>query len=87
VLLIGVGAAGELAAKQLVKRSVGQLLVLGRDRGRANRVAERYGARAITSAGLVEALALCDVVISSTSAPAPILHREHLHEALTRRDL
>jgi glutamyl-tRNA reductase len=85
VLLIGAGKMGELAAKQLVKRGVGELLVLGRDHARAVQFAERYRARAITSESLDEALTRSDVVISSTGAPRPILYRGQLEPALAHR--
>jgi glutamyl-tRNA reductase len=85
VLLIGAGNIGELAAKQLLKRGVGELLVLGRDQARAGQLAERYGGRAITSESLSEALTVSDVIISSSGAPRPILHRGELEPALARR--
>jgi glutamyl-tRNA reductase len=85
VLLIGTGNMGELAAKQLVKRGAGELLVLGRNQARAGQLAERYGGRAITSESLSEALTLSDVIISSSGAPRPILHRGELEPALVRR--
>jgi glutamyl-tRNA reductase len=85
VLLIGAGNIGELAAKRLVKCRVGELLVLGRDQPRARKLAERHGGRAITPERLSEALTRSDVVISSTGAPRPILHRAQLQRALARR--
>jgi glutamyl-tRNA reductase len=85
VLLIGAGTAGELAAKQLVKHGPRELLVLGRDVARAERLAERYGGRAVTSDRLGEALAQSDVVISSTGAPHPIVDRDRLEQAIARR--
>ena len=85
VLLIGAGNMAELAAKQLVKCRVGDLLVLGRDHLRARRLAERYDGRAIISERLSEALAQSDVVITSTGAPRPILGRAELEPALARR--
>ena len=85
VLLIGAGNVGELAAKQLVKCRVGELLVLGRDRSRAGRLAQRYSGRAIGRDSLSEALARSDVVISSTGAPRPILYRNQVEPALARR--
>lgn len=87
VLLIGAGSMGELAAKQLVKREVGELLVLGRAEFRAKRLAERYHGRAITREELDEALALSDVVISSTGAPHRILHLDRIERALPRRSV
>lgn len=85
VLLIGAGTTGELAAKHLVKHRPGELLVLGRGSARAGRLAERYGGRALTSEQLGEALARSDVVISSTSAPHAIVHRQQLEHALVDR--
>jgi glutamyl-tRNA reductase len=85
VLLIGAGTTGELAAKHLVKHDVGELLVLGRDSARAERFAERYGGRVVSSGQLGEALAQSNVVISSTGAPHTIVHRQQLEQALRRR--
>jgi glutamyl-tRNA reductase len=85
VLLIGAGTMGELAAKHLVRDPPRELLVLGRGSARAGRLAERYGGRALTPDQLGEALARSDVVISSTSAPYAILHREQLERALGDR--
>jgi glutamyl-tRNA reductase len=85
VLLIGAGNMGELAAKQLAKWQVAELLVLGRDQARAAQLAERYGGRAITCDSLNEALTRSDLVISSTGAPHPILYRAELEPVLARR--
>jgi glutamyl-tRNA reductase len=84
-LLIGAGTTSELAAKQLVKRGVVELLVLGRDPARATRLAERHGGRVISADGLGHALTEADVVISSTGAPHRIVHRDPLEEALADR--
>ncbi|HUA45597.1 MAG TPA: glutamyl-tRNA reductase [Solirubrobacteraceae bacterium] len=84
-LLIGTGDMAQLAAKQLVKRGAKQLLVLGRAPAQARRIAECYGAHAITHAELDQALARSDFVITATSAPRPILTRDQLQRALARR--
>jgi glutamyl-tRNA reductase len=84
-LLIGAGTTSELAAKQLVKCGISELLVLGRDPARAMRLAERHGGRAISADGLGRALIEADVVISSTGAPHRIVHRDPLAEALANR--
>jgi glutamyl-tRNA reductase len=85
VLLIGAGTTGELAAKHLVRHGVGELLVLGRDVVRAERLAQRHGGRAVTSDRLAEALVRADVVISSTGAPGPVVHRHQLEHVLAGR--
>jgi glutamyl-tRNA reductase len=85
VLLIGAGTISELAAKHLVKHGVRDLLVLGRNPARAQGLADRHGGRVVSSGRLSEALAQSDVVISSTGAPHPIVHRDHLEPALAHR--
>jgi glutamyl-tRNA reductase len=85
VLLIGAGTIGELAAKHLAKHGARDLLVLGRDIERTQRLAERHGGRVVTSDRLGEALAQADVVISSTGAPRAIVHRDQLEHALADR--
>jgi glutamyl-tRNA reductase len=85
VLLIGAGAMGELAAKQLAHHGVRELVILGRNAARAQGLAERHGGRTVTSAGLVEAVAQSDAVISSTGAPHAIVHRDHVARALADR--
>jgi glutamyl-tRNA reductase len=81
VLLAGAGNMAELAAKQLVKRGVGRLLVLGRDPARALRLAERHRSRVISLDQLGETLPFCDVVIGATDAPHPIFHRRDIEQA------
>ena len=83
VLLIGAGTVGDLAAKHLSKHGARELLVLGRDVARAERLAQRHGGRVVTS--LREALAQSDVVISSSGAPRPIVHAHQVEHALRRR--
>jgi glutamyl-tRNA reductase len=86
VLLIGAGAVNELAAKHLVKHGVRELLLLGRDPGRAERLAERYGGRVLTLDTLHRALARCNVAISATGAPRWVVQRDQVaRAALARR--
>jgi glutamyl-tRNA reductase len=85
VLLVGAGTVGELTAKHLRKLGPRALLVVGRDPGRAERVAERNGGRALASDRLREGLAQADVVISSTGARRPVLHRDDLEAAVAGR--
>jgi glutamyl-tRNA reductase len=73
-LLIGAGRVAELAARQLAKRGVGELLVLGRDPARAERLAARHGGHAVTRDRLAAALARTDLVISATGAPGAVVH-------------
>ena len=85
VLLLGAGTVGELAAKHLRARGGRELIVIGRDAARAERLAERHGGRTLPAVRLTDGLALADVVVSSTGSPQPVLRREHIEAALTRR--
>jgi glutamyl-tRNA reductase len=85
VLLLGAGTVSDLAAKHLVKLKPAGLLVIGRDPARAESLAARHGGRALGSDALVEALVQAHVVICSTGAPRPVLHRHQLERALPHR--
>jgi glutamyl-tRNA reductase len=78
VLLIGAGTIAELTAKHLAKHGVRELLVLGRDVARAERVAVRHGGHAVAREQLGDALARADVVISATCAPGAVVHQDDL---------
>ena len=78
VLLIGAGTIAELTAKHLAKYGVRELLVLGRDVERAERLAGPYGGRAVMRERLGDALARADVVISATGAPGAVVHADDL---------
>jgi glutamyl-tRNA reductase len=82
VLLIGAGTAAQLAAKQVSKHDARELLVLGRDVARAERLAQQHGGRVVTHDQLGDALKQSDVVISSTGAPHHVLHRDEVERAL-----
>ena len=85
VLLVGTGAMGALAARQLAKRGTKQLLVYGRTPSRAEQLAASHAGRAITPDGLDDALAASDLVITATGAPRPILRADQLVRALACR--
>jgi glutamyl-tRNA reductase len=78
VLLIGAGTIAELTAKHLAKHGVRELLVLGRDVARAERVAVGHGGRAVEREQLGDALARADVVISATGAPGAVVRPDDL---------
>jgi len=84
-VLIGTGTVAQIVAQQLVKRDVGELLVLGRARSRSEELALVYGGHAITPDRLDDALSRADIIITATSAPLPILRRDRLRRALACR--
>jgi len=73
VLLVGAGRIGELAAANLATRGARIAFVANRSAGAARSLAHRFGGEPVTLDELPRALADVDVVVSSTSAPEPVL--------------
>jgi glutamyl-tRNA reductase len=84
VLLVGAGKMGELAAKNLVSKGVAGLSVVGRSPERARQLALEC-AGAVVMAELEDALSNCDIVISCTSAPHPVISREMVERVMRLR--
>ncbi len=82
VLLVGSGAVSELAAQNLLANGAGELLVVNRTYERGLELAARYGARAMYFEELIDAMALSDIVISSTAAPVTVINYEHVDAAM-----
>ena len=85
VLNIGAGEMNELMLQQLQHLGSGDLLVVNRDRARAERLAEACGGRAGSFDRLDEHLAEADVVLTSTGAREPIVSAEMIRRAQLRR--
>ena len=85
VLLLGAGQMSELTAKHLVESGVQPIFVANRTHVHAEALAARLGGRAIGFAGLQEALAQVDILISSTSAPHYVLFPDMVAAAMTAR--
>jgi glutamyl-tRNA reductase len=76
VLLVGAGKMGELAARNLVSRGVGALVVANRSQARGEELAARFGGRPVGLDALEEELAAADIVISATGSEGFVLTAE-----------
>ena len=85
VLLIGAGRIGELAASNLASRGAEIAFVANRTLETAHDLAQRFGGRALTLDDLALPLGEVDVVVSSTSAPGPVLHARDVPAAGAHR--
>lgn len=83
-LLLGAGETAELAAKYLLAAEVKSITVANRTLSNARRLALRYNGRAIKLTGLPRALAECDMVITSSSSPEPVI-TEHMARAAMKK--
>jgi glutamyl-tRNA reductase len=84
-LVVGSGEAGMLTARALSGSGVSRMLVTSRHPGRAAVLAGDLGGTAVPFERLGEAVAQADVVVSSTSAPHPVIDREMIAEAMRGR--
>ena len=85
VLLIGAGEMIELSAQHLSKRGVKNLIFANRTIENAQPIAIKHNAEAISLKSLSENLHRADIVISSTSAPIPIIGKGLIETVLHQR--
>ncbi len=85
-LVIGAGEMGSLAARTLRDRGVGEITVLSRRAGRAERLARKLEAGYGGLEALPAELARADLVISSTQATAPVISAQAVRAAVSGRD-
>jgi glutamyl-tRNA reductase len=85
VLFIGAGEMIELCASHFAARHPKQITVANRTIERAQLLAQRFNAQAITLNELPEQLAQHDIVISCTASPLPILGKGMVERAIKVR--
>ena len=84
-LLIGAGETGELTAKHLKSKGIGDLLVTNRTRKRSEDLVERIGGRVIEFESFVQELNKCDIVISSITADEHVIKAPMLQDVMKKR--
>lgn len=81
ILLIGAGETALLAAKALKMHHVAHLTCINRTLARAQQLAGEVQGQALSWQELPQALAQTDVLLTTTSAPGPVLSRETVQAA------
>jgi glutamyl-tRNA reductase len=84
-LVVGAGAMGALSVATLTRAGVAPLQVTNRGAERAARLAEAYGAVAVSFDDLDTVLADVDIVVTATAATEPVLTRSRLAAVLATR--
>ena len=84
-LLIGAGETIGLVARHLFEQGVGRIIVANRTLERAQLLSEALGADAILLNQIPDVLSQCDIIISSTPSPLPILGKGAVERALKQR--
>jgi glutamyl-tRNA reductase len=85
VMVLGAGDTAELAARHLVNQGVARMFIANRTSEGAVHLAQALQAKAIPWEAFPEHLVYTDIVLSSTSAPHPILHPAMVREAIRAR--
>jgi len=85
VLLIGAGKMSELAAHYLMKAGVSRVKVMNRTPLRAEELALKLGATAVSFEERFKHLKTADIVVSSTSCPNVILSRQEAENIAKER--
>jgi len=73
VLVVGAGSMSSLATATAGRSGAARVVVANRTRGNAERLAASYGATVVSLAGLPDAIAAADVVISCTGAAGHVI--------------
>jgi glutamyl-tRNA reductase len=84
-LVVGAGDTSELALKNLLEAGIGQVNVINRTRSKAEAIARQCGGQVLGFGRIGEALCSADIVISSTSAPHPVIRAQAVKRAMALR--
>lgn len=85
VMVLGAGEMSRLTAQALVSRGAKSIIVANRTHDRAVELAAEMKGKAVRFDDWLEILKDVDVVISSTGAPHPIIHREEVESVRRAR--
>ncbi|HKF20255.1 MAG TPA: glutamyl-tRNA reductase [Candidatus Angelobacter sp.] len=83
VFLLGAGKMAELAARHLMARGAGKIMISNRTHDRAVELAEAFGGQAVPFDRLHQFADHADIILTSTGASEPVFRKEH-GEALLR---
>lgn len=85
-LVIGAGETGEIAAKHLKERGIGNLTITNRTYERAERLAEGLSAKILPFGNFKDSLHEFDIVLSATSSDSLILTKADVLAAMKKRN-
>ncbi|MBI5020468.1 MAG: glutamyl-tRNA reductase [Ignavibacteriales bacterium] len=84
-LLIGAGETGELTAKHLSSRNLGNLIIANRTRSRAEELAAKLNGKVTDFDKILDELQHIDIVISSVESSNHIITEKNLRAAMKQR--
>src|SRR4030066_236629 len=84
-LVIGTGETGEIAAKHLSERGIGNLTVTNRTQEKAENLAQKLNAKVIPFTEFRESIHKFDIIISATASPEILVNKNDVKAALQKR--
>jgi len=84
-LVIGTGETGEIAAKHLSERGIGNLTVTNRTQEKAENLAQKLNAKVIPFTEFRESIHKFDIIISATASPEILVNKNDVKAALKKR--
>lgn len=85
-LIIGAGETGELAARHLIDKNIGKLLITNRTFEKAEKLASELHGKPIRFEEFKQHLHECDIIISATSSDNLILTKNDFEAAIKKRN-
>jgi glutamyl-tRNA reductase len=85
VMVVGAGETSELAVRHLLRQGVTTVFVTNRTPERAEKLAQTLHAKAIPWESMGEHLVQTDIVMSSTSAPHPVITKAMMQDVIRLR--
>lgn len=85
VLIIGAGKMANLAANQLVNKSLGELYIMNRSQDNAEGLAEKFGGISVSFWDMKEILRRVDVCICSSGAPHYLVEKDVMRKIMADR--
>jgi glutamyl-tRNA reductase len=85
VSIVGAGKMGRLAAQALRQAGARDVTVVNRSEERARELAETFDAEPRPWSDLIQTLATSDIVICSTTSPAPVLDKRAIEDVMALR--
>ncbi|MFA6472159.1 MAG: glutamyl-tRNA reductase, partial [Candidatus Latescibacterota bacterium] len=86
VLLAGAGKTGELCVRRLTESGVKNIFIANRTQTRASELAFQLGGEAVSFRSIFDFCETVDIIITSISAPTPIITRNELSPHIVRRN-
>ncbi|MEX0987793.1 MAG: glutamyl-tRNA reductase [Bacteroidales bacterium] len=85
VLIVGAGQTADLVLQGIMKKIQPEIIIANRTPERAEKLAKKYGGRAIALSAVESVIAHCDLVIAATSSKERLITREIAESSMAGR--